>query len=215
VLETRADLGIAFDGDGDRVVFVDAEGVERDGDDVLYVLATGAQRKPEGVVGTVMSNAGLEAALAQKNIAFVRTPVGDKYVMEKLLETGWYYGAEPSGHVLCMDRLNTGDGIVAALQVLSVLVRQGKTLQQALSGFSKYPFVLENVRLHHAEDKRLLDQPEWKVFLAEQEARLDSGRILVRPSGTEPLIRVMVEGQDERQIQDVVETLVQWIETRI
>lgn len=215
VLETRADLGIAFDGDGDRVVFVDDQGVERDGDDLLYILATGAETPQVGVVGTVMSNEGLVQALARQGIAFERTPVGDRHVMAKLKETGWRYGAEPSGHVLCMDRLDTGDGIIAALQVLVVLVRKGISLRQALSGLRKYPSVLRNVPLKRASDKALLETPAWREVLQQAQARLQDGRILVRPSGTEPLIRILVEGPSEAQVSEVAEQLASWVETRI
>ncbi len=215
VLESGAHLGIAFDGDGDRVVFVDDQGIERDGDDLLYVLACGAEYRPEGVVGTVMSNEGLVQALARQGIAFERTPVGDRHVMRRLKETGWCYGAEPSGHVLCMDRLGTGDGIVAALQVLAVLVRKGQGLREALSGLLKYPSRLRNVRLRQQADKAVLETEAWCQMLAEAERLLGEGRVLVRPSGTEPLIRVLVEGPDMERVEQVVDLLVGWLETRI
>ena len=215
VLETGADLGIAFDGDGDRVVFVDDQGVERDGDDLLYLLATLSDPQPEGVVGTVMSNAGLEAALKARGISFARTPVGDRHVMEKLRDTGWLYGAEPSGHVLCMDRLDTGDGIIAALQVLARLRRHGLTLREALQGLHKYPNVLRNVRLKRAEDRRILEDAEWQALVREAEETLEEGRVLVRPSGTEPLIRILVEGPDMSAVNRAAEQLESWLKIRI
>lgn len=215
VLETHADLGIAFDGDGDRVVFVDDQGVERDGDDLLYILATGAEIRPQGVVGTVMSNEGLVQALSQAGIAFERTPVGDRHVMARLKEVGWQYGAEPSGHILCMDRLDTGDGIVAALQVLAVLVRKGVSLRQALAGLNKFPSILRNVALGRREDKALLQQSDWQDVLQQAKEKLGAGRILVRPSGTEPLIRILVEGPSLQKVEQVADGLVRWIETRI
>lgn len=215
VLETRADLGIAFDGDGDRVVFVDRHGIERDGDDLLYVLATLSQPCPQGVVGTVMSNAGLEAALAAMGIAFERTPVGDRHLMQRLQQQGWQYGTEPSGHVICMNRLNTGDGIVSALQVLALLQCRQMSFDEALQGLHKFPSVLKNVRLASTEQKVVLEEQAWQDFIREMEAKLAGGRILVRPSGTEPLIRILVEGPDPIQVNEVVAQLQQWLEDRI
>ena len=215
VLEAEADLGIAFDGDGDRVIFVDRHGVERDGDDLLYLLATLTSPLPPGVVGTVMTNAGLEAVLAPLGIKVERTPVGDRHIMQRLQEKQWCFGAEPSGHVICMNRLNTGDGIVSALQVLALLQCQQVSLDEALQGFRKFPSVLEGVRLKKAEQKKILEQSAWQAFLREMEAQLNTGRILVRPSGTEPLIRILVEGEDLAQIKRVAKQLQIWIEDRI
>ena len=215
VLETEADLGIAFDGDGDRVVFVVDQGVERDGDDLLYLLAMLSDPRPEGVVGTVMSNAGLEAALTAAGIDFARTPVGDRHVMAALRERGWLYGAEPSGHVLCMDRLDTGDGIIAALQVLARLRTAGLSLREALQGLTKYPSVLRNVRLSRPEDRQWLDSEAWQAEVEAAREQLGAGRILVRPSGTEPVIRILVEGPDAARVQSVARQLEAWFENRI
>ncbi|SIN86170.1 phosphoglucosamine mutase [Sulfurivirga caldicuralii] len=210
VREAQADLGIAFDGDGDRVMFVDSEGEVFDGDDVLYLLATGQSERPQGVVGTVMTNMAIEQALAEQGIKLVRTPVGDRHVMAALKERRWCFGAEPSGHVLCMHRLTTGDGIIAALQVLAVLQRTGTRLQDWR--VNKFPNVLRNVR---CDDPSILETTAWKERLAEAQALLgEQGRILVRPSGTEPLIRVMVEAQDAAQAEALAQALAEWLETK-
>ncbi len=210
VVAHGADLGIAFDGDGDRVMFVDSDGAVFDGDDVLYLLATGQAELPRGVAGTVMTNMAIEQALAERGIELVRTPVGDRHVMAALKVRDWRFGAEPSGHVLCMDRLTTGDGIIAALQVLAVLQRTGTRLQDWR--VKKFPSVLENVR---CEDRTILETEAWKQRLAEAEAELgEQGRILVRPSGTEPLIRVMVEAQDDRVAASLARALAAWLETK-
>lgn len=210
VLETGADMGVAFDGDGDRVIFVDSDGVVFDGDDVLFLLAVGQARRPEGVVGTVMTNMAIEHALTERGIELLRTPVGDRHVMAALKARGWRFGAEPSGHVLCMDRLTTGDGIIAALQVLAVLKRTGTRLQDWR--VDKFPSVLKNAQ---CRDKTLLEMDAWKQRLAMAEAELGSeGRILVRPSGTEPVIRVMVEAQDADKAAALADELVRWLETK-
>lgn len=210
VRDAQADLGIAFDGDGDRVMFVDSEGEVFDGDDVLYLLATGQSQRPKGVAGTVMTNMAIEQALAGQGIELVRTPVGDRHVMAALKERRWCFGAEPSGHVLCMHRLTTGDGIIAALQVLAVLRRTGTRLQDWR--VNKFPNVLRNVR---CDDPSILETAAWRQRLAEAEAELgEQGRILVRPSGTELLIRVMVEAQDADQAEVLAQALAEWLETK-
>jgi len=209
VVETGAHMGIAFDGDGDRVMFVDAEGAVFDGDDVLYLLATGQSSPPQGVVGTVMTNMAIEQALKEKGIELVRTPVGDRHVMAALQARNWRFGAEPSGHVLCMDRLTTGDGIIAALQVLAVLQRTGTRLQDWR--VRKYPSVLENVP---CSDSSILQTEGWRRCLMEAETALgDGGRILVRPSGTEPLIRIMVEADDAETATVLAKSLAACLET--
>lgn len=206
VLEHKADLGIAFDGDGDRVMMVDHLGQPVDGDEILYILATGSKEPVAGVVGTVMSNLGLEVALKKQGILLTRAAVGDRYVMQQLVETGWVLGAEPSGHVLCLDKIGTGDGVIAALQVMSVIVESGHNLAQLTSGMKKFPNILKNIRVPKRVDikaSKVLDQA-----IIDVEKQLGSlGRVLVRASGTEPLIRVMVEGEELALVERCAETL--------
>ncbi|MDH5600740.1 MAG: phosphoglucosamine mutase [Gammaproteobacteria bacterium] len=209
VLDQKADLGIAFDGDGDRLIMVDHEGELVDGDQLLYVMAMAAYAKgglKGGVVGTLMTNLGLEHAFMQHEIPFSRAGVGDRYVMEQLLEKNWRLGGESSGHLICLEQTTTGDGIVAALQVLAAVVEQGKSLKELASGMKQYPMVLINVRVSEKPD--LDNHAEIQAAVAQAEAKLaGSGRILLRPSGTEPLIRVMAEGQDKSLVESVANTL--------
>jgi phosphoglucosamine mutase len=205
----RADAGIALDGDGDRVVMVDEQGQIIDGDQLLYILATARQR--EGVlqgpvVGTVMSNLGLERALEKHNIEFRRARVGDRYVLETLSETGGIIGGETSGHVICLDRTTTGDGLIAALQVLAVMRRTGKPLSELVRGMAKYPQTMVNVRTEKSLDPSTSSKIQDAVSQAEGELA-DSGRVVLRASGTEPVIRVMVEGENESQVIDLAEKL--------
>ncbi|PKM29228.1 MAG: phosphoglucosamine mutase [Gammaproteobacteria bacterium HGW-Gammaproteobacteria-11] len=204
VLDSGADLGIALDGDGDRVLMVDHQGVEVDGDELLYIMAMDLHRREllrGGVVGTQMSNLGLELALRDKGIEFVRAKVGDRYVMAGLREHDWILGGEASGHIVCLNHTSTGDGIIAALQVLKALQHNGQTLAQARSGMLKCPQTLINVAYARGADSPLAD-PALQHAVAAAESRLgDSGRVLLRLSGTEPLIRVMVEGQDAAQVE--------------
>ncbi|HEY6898102.1 MAG TPA: phosphoglucosamine mutase [Rhodocyclaceae bacterium] len=197
VLESKADLGISLDGDGDRLIMADAAGNLYDGDQLIYVIARQQAKlgKVAGVAGTLMSNLGFEHALGRLGIAFDRAKVGDRYVLEMLLAKGWQLGGENSGHIICLDKHSTGDGIVAALQVLAALRGSGETLQAACADLQMYPQKLINVRLPVGFD--------WKgnagIQQATQaaEAALDGqGRVLLRPSGTEPLLRVMVEGRE-------------------
>ncbi|HRO63645.1 phosphoglucosamine mutase [Thermomonas sp.] len=198
VLETGADLGIAFDGDGDRVLMIDAKGQVRDGDGLLYLLAcdwqdSGRLRGP--VVGTLMTNYGLEQALAARGIPFLRANVGDRHVHQLLLAHAGVLGGEASGHLLCLDRANTGDGIVSALQVLEVLQRRGITLDAALTGLTKVP--QKTVNVHCATDRRPTEAESVKAALATaQQAVAGRGRAFLRPSGTEPVVRVTVEADD-------------------
>jgi len=208
VLEHKADLGIAFDGDGDRVMMVDHLGQKVDGDEILYILATGSKLPVEGVVGTVMSNLGLEVALKKKAISLKRASVGDRYVMQELVENGWIYGAEPSGHVLCLDKTGTGDGIVAALQVMAILVESNKTLLELTSDMKKFPNVLKNVRIAQKVDINTSEVLMEAVKKVEEELG-SLGRVLIRASGTEPLIRVMVEGEELELVKSCAESLSQ------
>ncbi|CAM4192088.1 phosphoglucosamine mutase [Acinetobacter dispersus] len=200
VIEHKADLGIAFDGDADRVVMVDKNGQLIDGDHILYILATQAKKKPAGVVGTVMSNMALELALQKANVDFVRASVGDRYVLQALEENAWMTGGEPSGHILTLDKSTTGDAIIAALQVLTVMVEQGKALHELIEGFVLFPQVLVNVRLQDMIDPYSIPALVAEFEKAEQQLK-GRGRLLIRKSGTEPVIRVMVEGDQQQEVE--------------
>jgi phosphoglucosamine mutase len=209
VRATGADIGIAFDGDGDRVLFVDGNGVVCDGDDLIYVLATdwqqsGRLRGP--VVGTLMTNYALERAFAERGIDFIRAKVGDRYVHQQLVGNGGVLGGEASGHLLCLDRSNTGDGIVSALQVLEVLQRRGVSLREALEGFRKVPQKTVNVRF--AAGSKPVEAESVKAALAQAEqAVAGRGRAFLRPSGTEPVVRVTVEADDAALMQATLDKL--------
>ena len=199
VLEKQADLGIALDGDGDRLMIVDRDGEVIDGDEIIYIIAKYAQEKGTltgGVVGTLMSNIGLEIALKALNIDFIRANVGDRYVMEKLKENNWQLGAENSGHILNLNCNSTGDGIVAALNVLQAICCTKKSLSQLRRGMKKLPQVLVNVRFSGDNDPLSNDAVQASVKAVEAELG-EQGRVLLRKSGTEPLIRVMVEGPEQ------------------
>ncbi len=202
VLAEKADVGLAYDGDGDRIMMVDHLGHKVDGDQILYLIAREGLRQGQlrgGVVGTLMSNMGLELALKQLGIPFARAKVGDRYVLEKLKEKGWRLGAENSGHVILLDKTTTGDGIVAGLQVLTAMVRNHMSLHDLCSGMKLLPQILVNVRFSGTHDP--LEDATVKAVTAEVETELKGrGRVLLRKSGTEPLIRVMVEGEDEAQV---------------
>ena len=202
VLSNKADLGIALDGDGDRLIMADHKGEIVDGDEALYIIAAGWHKEDllqGGVVGTLMSNLGLEVGLQRFGIPFKRAKVGDRYVMEHLKAEGWKLGGESSGHIICLNRTTTGDGIVAALQVLHVMVTSGRSLHELKQGMQKFPQTLVNVPL---ENKIELDTSSLiSAAVKDVESSLqDRGRVLLRPSGTEPLIRVMVEGEDLTQV---------------
>jgi len=211
VLENQADLGIAFDGDGDRVMMMDARGEVKDGDQLLYIIARNKLingRLDGGVAGTLMTNLGFERALQAQGIPFVRAAVGDRYVMAKLVEHGWHLGGESSGHIICLDKTTTGDGIIAALQVLDALVSNEQTLAEACSDMEVYPQTMINVPISKAFD--LDNSPLLQDAVKSAEVELaDAGRVLLRASGTEPLIRVMVEGQDSVQVENIAAELAQ------
>lgn len=209
VLREKADIGIALDGDGDRVIMLDDTGNVVDGDEILFIIAASrklAGRLEGGVVGTQMSNFGLAEGLARLGIAFERARVGDRYVLAELGSRNWSLGGESSGHILCLDVTTTGDGIVSALQVLAALVEEGKSLREMASGMTKYPQHMINV----ACGRKYAIRSEDAVSKAVKETeRLlgGKGRVLLRPSGTEPVIRVMVEGSDASQVTSLTEDL--------
>ncbi|RON79156.1 phosphoglucosamine mutase [Pseudomonas fluorescens] len=209
VLAEHADLGIAFDGDGDRVLMVDHTGAIVDGDELLFIIARDLHERGKlqgGVVGTLMSNLGLELALADLSIPFIRANVGDRYVIAELLERNWLVGGENSGHIVCFNHTTTGDAIIAALQVLMALKARNEGLAQTRQALRKCPQVLINVRFGGGESP--LEHPAVKEASARvTQAMAGRGRVLLRKSGTEPLVRVMVEGEDETQVRNYAEEL--------
>ena len=213
VIEQQADIGIALDGDGDRLIMVDHKGEVLDGDQLLFIIVRNALLKGSlkgGVVGTLMTNLGVELAFGKLGIPFVRANVGDRYVMEKLLENDWQFGGEGSGHIICLNKTSTGDGIVAALQVLAATKYSKQTLHDLAKGVDKFPQVLINVRFTEGTDP--LSANNVKQVVKEVEAKLGkTGRVLLRKSGTEPLLRVMVEGQDQLLVQNAAEQIAEQI----
>ena len=202
VLQHEADLGIAFDGDGDRLIMVDNKGEVVDGDELIFIIAKARQKSGQlsgGVVGTLMSNFGMEIALKESDIQFKRAKVGDRYVLEMLRDNGWLLGGESSGHIICLDKTTTGDGIVSALQVMDAIITSGRTLHELKSGMRKYPQVMINVQVDQKVDiasNEIINKAVNKV----QKKLGDNGRVLLRPSGTEPVVRVMVEGRDPVEV---------------
>ncbi|TBU96703.1 phosphoglucosamine mutase [Phytopseudomonas dryadis] len=209
VVARQADLGIAFDGDADRVLMVDHTGALVDGDELLFIIARDLQaqgRLQGGVVGTLMSNLGLELALSELGIPLVRAKVGDRYVIAELLARNWQLGGENSGHLVCVQHVTTGDAIVAALQVLLAIRRRQQSLAEARQGMRKCPQVLVNVRFSGGVDP--LEHPDVQAASARvSESMAGRGRVLLRKSGTEPLVRVMVEGEDEAQVRGYADEL--------
>jgi phosphoglucosamine mutase len=211
VREMRADIGIALDGDADRVVIADEKGRLIDGDQILAVIAEsfkqdGRLAKP-GIVATVMSNFALERHLASQGLALVRTPVGDRYVLDAMRQQGYNVGGEPSGHIILADYTTTGDGFVAALQVLAAVKKRGRPVSEVCHRFDALPQVLKNVRYKSGKP---LDHAEVKTAIASAQKRLDGqGRLVIRPSGTEPVIRVMGEGDDKELVEAVVDDVVE------
>jgi len=213
VKEEKADLGIALDGDADRLQLVDAHGRLFNGDELLYLIAKArkdAGESVKGVVGTLMTNLAVEKAIQAEGIQFERAKVGDRYVLEKLKENNWQLGGEGSGHLICLDKHTTGDGIVAALQVLSAMRQHQKTLAQLLDKVTLFPQTLINVKYKQGYDWK--SDAKIQEAITQVEKNLNgSGRVLIRPSGTEPLLRVMVEAQDAHQAQDQAKKIAQTI----
>jgi phosphoglucosamine mutase len=213
VKEEQADLGIALDGDADRLQLVDAHGRLFNGDELLYLIAKArkdAGESVKGVVGTLMTNLAVEKAIQAEGIQFERAKVGDRYVLEKLKENNWQLGGEGSGHLICLDKHTTGDGIVAALQVLSAMKQHQKTLEQLLEKVTLFPQTLINVKYKQGYDWKSDAKIQEAIKQAEENLS-GSGRVLIRPSGTEPLLRVMVEAQDAHQAQEQAKKIAQTI----
>lgn len=215
VLEVKADVGLAYDGDGDRIMMVDHLGNKVDGDQILFIIAREALRSGQlkgGVVGTLMSNMSLEIALKMLGVPFLRANVGDRYVLEKMQENNWTLGGENSGHIIISDKNSTGDGIVASLAVLAAMVQHKLSLNELTSAVKLFPQVLINVRFAGGENP--LESDKVKTVAADVEKRLEGkGRILLRKSGTEPLIRVMVECQDAELAQQCAEEIAEAVKT--
>lgn len=209
VINSGADIGIGLDGDGDRLILVDAQGNLVDGDQIIYIIAKDRHQRGVlngGVVGTLMSNYGLEMAISALGIPFLRSRVGDRYVLETLREKDWKIGGETSGHIVCLDKTTTGDGIVAALQVLSIMAKQDKTLQQLTQGITLLPQSLVNLKTDRAA---MLASNSLVIHAVKnlEESLKGEGRVLLRPSGTEPLLRVMVEGINESLVRQQAQKL--------
>ncbi len=217
VVREQADVGVALDGDGDRVIMVDAQGQVVDGDELLFIIARARHARgelPGKVIGTQMSNLGLEHALAALGIGFERARVGDRYVMERLHANGSVIGGEGSGHIICLDRTTTGDGTIAALQVLAAMRETGEPLHELKSGMRKYPQILINVPA--AQQLDLDGHADIQAVVSEAEQQLDGqGRVLLRPSGTEPLVRVMVEGRDSRLVESLARRIADAVQTAL
>lgn len=217
VVANKADLGLALDGDADRIMMIDHKGELVDGDELLYIIAKEAQKRGAlggGVVGTLMSNFGMEKALEADGIPFVRAKVGDRYVMEELQKNQWNFGGESSGHIICLDKNTTGDGIISALQVLAVMVGEQKTLAELKGGMQKMPQTMINVRISQKSDP--MENQQIQQGVAAVEAELGNrGRVLLRASGTEPLIRVMVEGEDADEVATLAKQLAEVVETNL
>lgn len=217
VVGEQADLGIALDGDGDRLILVDHLGEVVDGDEVLFIIAKQMKERGElqgGVVGTLMSNFGLEQAFNAMGVPFVRANVGDRYVMEELKSRGWSVGGESSGHIVCKQLTSTGDGTISALQVLRAIKDTGSTLHELKKAMRKMPQTMINVRMHKRVDIRTVDAIQAAVKRTEA-ALAGEGRVLLRPSGTEPLVRVMLEGKDKSLVDQLCSELAKDVENAL
>ena len=205
IIKGSYDIGIAFDGDGDRILIVTSDGEILDGDDILYILSNNLD-KDSGVVGTLMTNKALEMHFKKSNIPFYRADVGDKYVLHKLIEESWLLGGEPSGHIICLDSAPTGDAIIAALKILESIKYKNFSLEKSLEEFEKFPQTLINLKVNNP-DKIIISDRFWsKVTQIEKELG-DNGRVLIRPSGTEPLVRIMVESNNASTSEDMCNAL--------
>jgi len=220
VLETGADLGLSFDGDADRLIAVDEKGNIVDGDKIMaicgsYLMEEG-KLKNNSLVATVMSNIGLEKALSKYNCNIVKTKVGDRYVLEEMKKSGYILGGEQSGHIIFLEHNTTGDGLLSALQLLSVIKKKNKSLSELASIMKVYPQVLKNAKVSNDKKKKYLEDEVIASRIEEIEKVFHGeGRVLIRPSGTEPLVRVMIEGSDEETLESYAAELVELIETRL
>jgi phosphoglucosamine mutase len=219
VIETGADLGIALDGDGDRVVMADSDGALVDGDELLYIIASARRAEGTmhgGVVGTVMTNFGLELALSGMDIPFIRTDVGDRHIHRALISNGWTLGGETSGHLLALDRASTGDGIVSALIVLELMARSGRSLKELRQGMQKFPQTMINVPVSEEGRRRFGESAGIRAAVERTQAALEGrGRVILRPSGTEPLIRVTLEGDDPERVESLARELAEVVSSEL
>jgi phosphoglucosamine mutase len=220
VLEYSCDIGIAFDGDADRVVMVDQNGNLVDGDQLIFVIANSLKRQRRlqgGVVGTLMTNLGIEAAFAERDIPFVRAKVGDRYVLQELEQRGWALGGESSGHIICLDKTTTGDGLISALRVVTQMRLMDESLSDMVSQVSLFPQKMVNVKLNDDSDAGLIcqAQPVQEAVSKAESDMLENGRVLLRPSGTEPVIRVMVEAKEQQKVTHWVDHICQAVEQQL
>ena len=211
IMKGSYDLGIAFDGDGDRVLIVTSDGEILDGDDILYILSKNLP-SDSGVIGTLMTNKALELHFQKNNISFLRTDVGDKYVLHRLIEESWLLGGEPSGHIICLDSSPTGDAIIAALKVLDSIKDTHFSVQKSLQEFKKFPQTLINLKVDNP-NKIIVSDKFWSHVTRIENQLGENGRVLIRPSGTEPLLRIMVESRDSKVSEDLCNTLAELAQT--